>query len=78
MPNWQPETVVSWLRPSQTTADGTSSTAAPEKSLGWQLLTSAAWVVGIPAGITLLIIIAIWLTENVWMLTQHVLGSMIS
>jgi hypothetical protein len=37
-----------------------------------QLISSAAWVIGIPAGITLLIVIAIWLTENVWMPTDQI------
>jgi hypothetical protein len=42
-----------------------------------QLLSSAAWVIGIPTAITLLIVIAIWLTENVWMPTEQILVTLI-
>lgn len=74
MPNWKPESrpVRPLTEPSHQTA---GATEAEEPSLGRQLLTSAAWVIGIPAVITLLIIIAIWFTENIWMPTQHVLGT---
>jgi hypothetical protein len=41
-------------------------------SLPQQLLSSALWVVGIPTAITLIIIIAIWLTENVWLPAQRI------
>lgn len=63
-PNWHPPEE---LHPAAAPAS-TSQGAAP---ISRHLLSSAAWVIGIPAGITLLIILAIWFTENVWMPPQH-------
>jgi hypothetical protein len=37
------------------------------------LLISIAWVIGIPTAITFLIMLAIWITENVWMPTESIL-----
>jgi hypothetical protein len=46
------------------------TTVAESTSVSRQLITSAAWVIGIPTAITLLILLAIWITENVWMPTE--------
>jgi hypothetical protein len=35
-----------------------------------RLLSSALWVIGIPLAITLLILLAAWFTEHVWITTQ--------
>lgn len=42
-------------------------------SLARRLLTSALWVIGIPTAITLMILIAAWITEKVWVPTEHVI-----
>ncbi len=63
-PDWTPEDDMRPVTP--------ASVAAPDET-SRRLLSSAAWVIGIPTGITLLIILAIWFTENVWMPTQHIL-----
>ncbi|MEX2425190.1 MAG: hypothetical protein WD401_00330 [Thermomicrobiaceae bacterium] len=60
-PDWQPTTPV---------ANPASAPSTTEFSISRQLLSSAAWVIGIPTAITLMIILAIWITENVWMPTQ--------
>lgn len=54
-------------------AQRTGASARPlriESSLARRLLISALWVVGIPTAITLLILIAAWFTENVWVPTE--------
>jgi hypothetical protein len=45
-------------------------TLGESTSVSRQLITSAAWVIGIPTAITFLILLAIWITENVWMPTE--------
>lgn len=45
-----------------------------EPPLARRLLISALWVIGIPTGITLLILIAAWITENLWAPTQQIVG----
>lgn len=55
-------------------ATGISTTIDPQEfPILRQLLSSAIWVVGIPTAITLIIIILIWITENVWMPTQGII-----
>ena len=61
-------------RASAPTVEGT---ATAEQPLSRQLVNSAVWVIGIPTAITLIIMLAIWITENVWMPTQTVLPGII-
>lgn len=62
----------SWFRTAQPAAIATRRYTS-EPPLGKKLLTSALWVIGIPTGITLLILIAAWITENVWAPTQQII-----
>jgi hypothetical protein len=41
-----------------------------EPTLLRQLLQSAVWVIGIPVVITLAIVVALWITEHVWVVTE--------
>ncbi len=54
-----------------------NAAGAETHPLSRQLLSSALWVVGIPTAITLIIIMAIWVTENVWMPTQQIIVDLI-
>lgn len=65
-------------KPGDTSPAGTSTAVdARENPFIHQLLSSALWVVGIPTAITLIIIILIWITENVWMPTQGIILNLI-
>jgi hypothetical protein len=56
---------------------GRSQPAADADEFRKQLISSAAWVIGIPTAITFLIMLAIWITENVWMPTESILYSLV-
>jgi hypothetical protein len=70
-PDWNPDDQGWPARTSPGTLDPESATALSPVTR--QLISSAAWVIGIPTAITVLIMLAIWLTENVWMPTEAVI-----
>jgi hypothetical protein len=50
--------------------DRASNAATIDQSVQRRLVGSALWVIGIPVAITLMIVLALWLTEHVWLSTQ--------
>ena len=55
---------------SPTEANRNHADSSDAVSTARRITSSALWIVGIPAVITLLILILAWLTENVWIATQ--------
>jgi hypothetical protein len=72
-PNWNPAN-----NPRPARANATTTTAPHPEDFRQHVLSSLMWVIGIPTGITIAIILAIWFTENVWMPTESFLLPLLS
>ncbi len=58
-------------------ATSDNATHPDYEDLTRKLFTSALWVIGIPVGITLLLVLAMWFTENIWTPPQLIPGMML-
>jgi hypothetical protein len=72
-PNWSPDDHYFPYR-----SGSSHSATAPSVEFRQQVLSSIAWIIGIPMAITIAIMLAIWITENVWMPTESILLPLIS
>jgi hypothetical protein len=66
-PNWSPD---DRRFPYQSTTEQHTATTSSE--FKQHVLSSIAWVIGIPTAITIAIMLAIWITENVWIPTESI------